>query len=244
MRLKGIVMLAAQTARSKAYLQALTAHNLYPEQVILLGEDPNTPNKYTPGLKKWQDIILPNLSEPLALTCDSANIPMVLCDVNDVNSDLVAQCIRDVAPDIVIYSGFGGQIVSDRMLQLGPKFLHMHSGWLPDYRGSTTLYYAMLNRNRPGVTALILDQTIDTGPVIARQYYPVPPVDIDLDLEYDTAIRADLLVRVISNYMSDNKLEFLEYQDPEVGDVYYVIHPVLKHIAIMSLSNKKLSCLK
>jgi len=239
MQLKGVVLLAAQTARSQAYLQALVANELYPERVIILGEERPLENQNKPGMDSWHGISLPDLAEPISLTCERAGIPVSRTSVIDVNTEETMHCILEAVPHVVIYSGVGGQIVSDRMLGLGPKFLHVHSGWLPEYRGSTTLYYSLLNGELPGVTALILDRTIDTGTVVARQNYPRPPYDMDLDRVYDSAIRADMLIQVIREYVTTGDLPMLEHQNPDEGATYYVIHPVLKHLAILSLSEKK-----
>ncbi|PKO46934.1 MAG: hypothetical protein CVU29_04310 [Betaproteobacteria bacterium HGW-Betaproteobacteria-22] len=239
-RLKGIVLLAAQTARSQAYIQALVANGLYPEKVILLGETPVPDERNAPD-KSWNDILLPNLAETITQTCNRANIETIHCGSVDVNSEECARCMLDVKPLVVIYSGVGGQIVSEQTLALSPKFLHMHSGWLPQYRGSTTLYYALLNKDSPGVTALLLDRTIDTGPVIAQKHYPAPSFDLDIDRVYDSAIRANLLVEVIRNYVRSGAFSVLMEQNPEDGDVYYVIHPVLKHLAILSLKKEHAS---
>jgi methionyl-tRNA formyltransferase len=233
--LKGVALLAAQTARSQAYLQALVASGLYPETVIILGEDGPVQSQEQAQLSNWQGIVLPDLTEPISATCERAGIAVRRSPESDVNSDATIRSIRDAAPEIVIYSGVGGQIVSARALRCGPKFLHMHSGWLPEYRGSTTLYYALLNGELPGVTALFLDATIDTGPVVARRHYPKPPPGLDLDRVYDAAIRADLLVKVMHEYAVNDAIASMEVQNPEEGGTYYVIHPVLKHVAILSL---------
>ena len=112
--------------------------------------------------------------------------------------------------------------------------MHFHSGWLPEYQGSTTIYYCILQERRCGVTALLLDEGIDTGPVIARQHYPMPPADLDVDFIYDNAIRADLMVRVIRAFAEEKVLLGLEPQTTS-GHTYFKIHPVLKHLAILSL---------
>lgn len=237
MRLNGVVLLAAQTARSQAYLQALVANDLYPERVICVGEKapPNVPR--TTRLERWHGILLPNLSESLLETAGRADVPTVSCASDNINSEEVQECIGAAGAEVLIYSGLGGQIVSERTLGLGPKFLHMHSGWLPEYRGSTTLYYALLAGDQPGVTALILDRNIDTGPLVARKRYPRPPAGMDLDYVFDTAIRADMLVEVMRDYAVTGKLKVLEHQQRNEGRTHYVIHPVLKHLAILSLSN-------
>lgn len=239
-KLNGVVLLAAQTARSQAYIQALVANGLYPEKVILLGET-SVPDERNTPVVNWNGILLPNLAETITQTCNRANVEIVRCNSVDVNSEVCANCILDANPLMVIYSGVGGQIVSERTLALGPKFLHMHSGWLPQYRGSTTLYYALLKKDSPGVTALLLDQMIDTGPVVAQKHYPAPSFDMDVDRAYDSAIRADLLVEVMRGYVRSGEFSSLMEQSPDEGDTYYVIHPVLKHLAMLSLKKEHAS---
>lgn len=233
MKLPRVVLLAAQTARSQAYVQALAAAGLHPRSVILLGDDP--PAAAPAPKAPWNGLVLPDPGESVAATCARAGFPVVRCPSADVNADATVAALQAADADIVIFSGSAGQIVSQRVLQLGPRFLHLHSGWLPEYRGSTTLYYALLNGEPPAVTALFLDTSIDTGPVIARQAYPRPPAGMDVDRVYDAAIRADLLVRLMRGYAASGALEACEEQRPENGTTYYVIHPVLKHIALLSL---------
>ena len=238
-QLKGVALLAAPSARSQAYIQALVYNGMYPEVVICWGQT-TTPNaKMEPNPKQWEGIILPDLAETVEQSCHRVGIPTITCRTNNVNDDVVLDCVREVAPRILIYSGFGGQIVSEKLLSIGPKFLHMHSGWLPKYRGSTTIYYALLNNEPPAVTALFLNRSIDTGPIVAKRHYPKPSFEIDIDRSYDSAIRADLLVRVMREYLRTGEIEKFEDQNPDTGETYYVIHPVLKHLAILSLKNDK-----
>ncbi len=235
MQLDNIILLAAPTARSQSYLQTLVASNFLPKEVIFLGEEQLSESEEQPKSDIWNEIVIPNLNESIPQTCRRLNITITFCNTTSVNSPGVISSIKTASPEIVIYSGFGGQIVSEEVLTLGPQFLHMHSGWLPDYRGSTTLYYALLNKDTPAVTAQILDKTIDTGPIVARKKYPIPNPSMDLDRTYDSAIRADLLVDVIKEYVKKGVLPYVAEQDSTVGNTYYVIHPILKHLAILSL---------
>lgn len=239
MRLDGVVMLAAPTARSRAYIQALAAADLLPEIVLLLGaESSQAPS---PPPQRLEGIHLPDHGESIASTCARAGVAVQSCEVATVNDEQVRTALLALAPRLVIYSGWGGQIVSAALLDSGaPPFLHLHSGWLPEYRGSTTLYYALLNGAQPGVTAILLDRGIDTGPIVARRAYPRPPAWIDIDLVFDPAIRADLLVRVLSGYASTGAIQPLETQDSAAGQTYYVIHPVLKHLAILAIEQEGL----
>ena len=87
---------------------------------------------------------------------------------------------------------------------------------------------------RCAASAIILDQQIDTGPVLARKHYPAPPLGTDIDCRYDTAIRADLLLEVLRGYHATGRLD-VEIQQAGQGHSYYVIHPLLKHLALLSL---------
>jgi methionyl-tRNA formyltransferase len=235
MRLDGVMLLAAPTARSQAYLQSLVANGLPPARVVAMGDGVQQSRSGESAAREWNGIRLPDLGESLAATCARAEIPFSTCSATNVNDAAVTAAIGACAANIVIYSGYGGQIVSDRVLESGSRFLHLHSGWLPEYRGSTTIYYALLQGENPGVTAIVLDRNIDTGPIVAKRHYPKPPAGLDIDSVYDAAIRADLLVRVMSAFATAQELPRLEPQLPDQGTTYYVIHPVLKHMAILSL---------
>ncbi|WP_438858443.1 formyltransferase family protein [Achromobacter spanius] len=238
MILNKVVMLAAHTARSQAYIQTLVAHGLLPVKVILLAPPENTSPRQARPQPDVASLILPNLDESINATCARASIPTVELGTRDINSMEVAEATSAAQADVVIYSGYGGQIVADHVLALGPVFLHMHSGWLPAYRGSTTLYYALLNGDPPAVSALLLDKHIDTGPVVARRQYPKPPANIDVDSVYDAAIRADLLARVLKDYATSGQLSGERQQAGPDTNPYYVIHPVLKHLALLSLASQ------
>lgn len=235
--LEGVAMIACASARSQAYLQALLARGMRPERVIFLGEDA-VPPEPTREAQSWNGLVLPDLGQTVAETCRAAGMPFARTPHPDINSEDAAELIAASGARFIIYSGIGGQIVSERILGIGPRFLHMHSGYLPAYRGSTTLYYAILNGDPPGVTAIFLDPGIDTGPIIERRRYPVPPEWMDVDRVYDSAIRADLLCAIMDRYSASGRIDVADVQSSEDGRTYFVIHPVLKHVALLSLGKQ------
>ena len=234
MTIGGFVFLAAYTTRSRAYAQAMAEAGLAPERVMLFGDPDNNTSARRPGSGEGQDkdLFLPDTGIPLAETCAGACWNVQQCPAGDVNDPDLVKHIRDLQPRCIVYSGYGGQLVGQEVLGLGCDILHLHAGWLPDYRGSTTVYYSWIAEGRTAVTALLLDQGIDSGPIVARQHYPPPPPGIDVDLVYDSAIRADLLVRVLRDFAETG--EWPRVQGGAAGETYYVIHPVLKHLALLS----------
>jgi methionyl-tRNA formyltransferase len=179
-----------------------------------------------------EGLFLPDLDVALGETCSLAGWETEHCACGDINHEDISRHLEAHRPRLVVYSGYAGQLVKPHVLDLGFDFLHLHAGWLPDYKGSTTIYYSWLREGHCGVTALILDHDIHAGPIIARRRYPAPPQGVDVDLVYDSAIRADLLVEVLKDY---GELETLRTQpNTDEGQTYYVIHPVLKHLALLS----------
>lgn len=238
--LEGVIMIACNSARSKAYIQSLVHNGLLPERVIFMGEEENTASDDdTSKSRLWEGILLPRLDEPVTRTCADAGIPVTKFPALDVNAPEMETLLREIEANIVIYSGRGGQIVSQEILNCVPYMLHMHSGWLPAYRGSTTLYYALLEGNAPSVTSLFLDKDIDTGPIFLKLQYPAPYTGMDVDLVYDSAIRADCLCQSLVKLDNKSNESSAEDQSHRKGRTFYVIHPVLKHIALLSLAGSE-----
>ncbi len=184
------------------------------------------------------NLFLPTLSRPLLEDLYSLCDTIDFISTDDVNSNSILDCVGKAAGDgaqMVIYSGIGGQLVKPDLLDMGLPFIHAHSGLLPRFRGSTTIYYSMLERRDCAVSVIQLNRDIDQGPILLQQVYPLPPFGIDIDNVYDPAIRADLLVRFLCQSDSTEKLISSETvtHESEIPTDYYVIHPVLKHLAIL-----------
>jgi methionyl-tRNA formyltransferase len=236
---KKIVMLAADTVRTSAYAQALANAGLEISSIGLISPDTpmwgqaSSPEKCRVSL---DELFLPDVTVPAISACQNLCNQVDVLRTNSVNDPDCIRWLTEQAAQLVIFSGFGGELVENSVLDIGVPLLHMHAGWLPEYRGSTTIYYSLLKEDTVGVSAIILTESIDSGPIVARKAYPPPPVGIDLDYCYDSAVRADLLVRVISNFLENGELERPPVESDSTGCDYYIIHPLLKHIVLRRFS--------
>ncbi len=237
----GILFLAANTPRSQAYAQAFVAHGIALDQVLLFDRPGAATQPGKAELPAPPDIAtavpLPDPRIPLIESFNGLAEQVQRIEAESVNDAAIFTAVKaaidTIGAELVIYSGYGGQLVSRALLSLGPPFLHAHSGWLPDYRGSTTVYYRLLAGAGCGVSVIGLAPAIDQGPVMARRNYPPPPAGVDIDYFYDSAIRADLMADVVAQWQKDGRLEPIEVDGD--GDDYYVVHPLLKHLALLSL---------
>ena len=238
MKLKGLLLLAGNTARSQAYAQGMATTGYMPENVIIYGpEKVNLPGQVdrVDSQRVGLDLFTPDLNIPLKETCKKNRWPINILSCSNINDEEIVIAIKNIAPLLIVYSGYGGQLVGNRLLDLGIPFVHIYSGWLPGYRGSTTLYYSWIKENKCGASAIILSPVIDMGPIIARKRYPPPTIGIDPDYIYDSSIRTDLLLKVLRYYSENGRLpEPVEQSESAKDKTYYVIHPVLKHLARLS----------
>ena len=82
--------------------------------------------------------------------------------------------IRGKAPDILVVVAFG-QLLKKNLLTI-PRWgvLNIHASILPKYRGAAPIHWAILN-NEPstGLTAMRMDEGLDTGPILLKEVVPI-----------------------------------------------------------------------
>lgn len=96
--------------------------------------------------------------------------PTLPLEYKEVNSTLVYEMVKEFSPDMGFV--FGSSIIRDPLLSLIPqgKFVNMHLGLSPYYRGSGTNFWPFINEELEyvGATLLHIDAGIDTGDIIAH----------------------------------------------------------------------------
>lgn len=238
MVMMNVGFIAADTIRSRAYLQRMIANNLIPEEIIIIGNESDFRRYARESLLKLNPRFdLKKYFAPfqsLFITLREAGIDYNRLDTDDINSQEAIQNIKRAGCDYFIYSGRGGAILREEVLDSGPRFIHIHGGRVPDYRGSTTIYYTLLNENKCHASAFFLDKKIDTGELIKVKEFPKPEHGELIDFIYDPHIRADLLIDILKEYKKTGKFES-NPQPKENSETYHIIHPVLKHIGIMGV---------
>jgi len=144
-----------------------------------------------------------------------------------INDDSIYEEVKNNPQDYWIYTG--GGIVGKRLLKIA-KLIHMHPGLVPYYKGSTCFYYSILNTNTITVSALFMNEQIDGGEIILQIIYTEFPTE-DFDYYTDPYLRTKTLKAVLQKYKEEGKIK--SRKQIGEGTTYYVIHPVLKHIAIL-----------
>jgi methionyl-tRNA formyltransferase len=107
---------------------------------------------------------------------------------------------RDLGLDVAVVVAYG-RLITPRVLRV-PKhgFVNVHPSLLPRHRGPTPIETAILAGDaETGVTTMMLDEGLDTGPILLQRSTPIGAKDRTLDLEERLAhLGAGLLVETLA----------------------------------------------
>lgn len=232
------VLIGADTPRCRAYAAAVEHSGTGPIRGIFYAGRAASRMRRHPERETIDRIWYPPVGESAGDIFSRNGWEQQWLDASTINEAQVRDALKASRAPFAIFAGKPGEIVSPDVLALGIPILHLHPGALPAQRGSTTIYYSILKKKPISVSALLLASEIDAGPILDVREYPVPPPDTDLDVSFDVAIRSDALIHILDRYRREGHLPpALSYPQGE-AELYFVVHPVLKHIALLSTSSQ------
>lgn len=184
-------LLYKQSARARIYFENLKQAGILPSFILVL--------------KKQNEI----LNEAELAEFKKLKIAYEILECESVNDDVCFNKILKLKEKILIFGANG--ILEPRYFHKNykKKFLHIHAGTLPAFRGSTTCYYEILELGRIGVCAMFLKAKLDLGEILIQRHFSIQNLQ---------ALRAKKLKKI-----------------PKLKEPFYKIHPVLKNIAILKL---------
>ena len=170
-------------------------------------------------------------------TLDARDIPKDRSRyVTSVNSAESIEVLQRINPDLIIVNGT--RIISKKVLKTIPcKFINMHAGITPKYRGVHGAYWALANSDQEhcGVTIHFVDEGIDTGNIIAQSVIAVKGKDNFTTYPYiQLAAGLQLYKKVISDYFTNaieiqnNTLESFLWYHPTLWQ--YLSNRVIKKV--------------
>lgn len=218
-KLNDFLMIYANTKRSQIYLNSLIENGYIPSSIIFLGKEKD----YNLKFNKLRDL----------------SVNYNFSDVDSINTPEFKELFTEIKQPYIIYSGKAGEIV-DADLLAQKKFVHIHAGLLPNFKGSTTCYYSLLDDLTISATAIFLNEHIDSGDVICSLTLNKESIlalnSTDVDNTIEPYIRSQVLIKVIELYQNKGLLKAKEQISKNNKSYeYYRIHPVLKHIALFNL---------
>jgi methionyl-tRNA formyltransferase len=173
--------------------------------------------QYIQGFEEAERRILPASS---AGRCLPHNVPVIMVPPGRMNDPEIIQKVREINPDCIAVFGTG--LIKEELLGMDIKFINIHLGLSPWYRGTGGSFWPFYN-NEPeyvGVTVFYLDLGIDSGPVIHQSL-----VDFEEgDWIHEGSVKAilagvDLQVRAIGE-LADGTINS-HVQDLSIGSTFH-----------------------
>ncbi len=155
--------------------------------------------------------------------------------VSDLNSRQCRSVLSRLEPDIAII-GEAGLLCPD--IFSIPRFgtLNMHPGMLPDYRGLSSVWWAVYEGGQTGATLHFVDRNIDTGPIVSRRAVPPLPGDTFESLQrriVDTNL--DMVVQALHRLSRERFLPAVP-QPSFAGKTYHAMPLELRRTAVQRLA--------
>jgi len=85
----------------------------------------------------------------------------------------IYEAIVDAKPDFIVVAAFG-QLLPKSILDIAPC-INLHASLLPQYRGASPVQQSLLNGDKfTGVTAMLMEEGLDSGPILGYRYFKIP----------------------------------------------------------------------
>lgn len=138
----------------------------------------------------------------------------------EINEQIHVQEIIDLKPDMII--SYGCSIIKSSLIEIfNKRFINIHLGLSPYYRGSGTNYFPFVNNELQfiGVTYMYIDKGIDTGEIIHQMRADVQRGD-DVHKVGNRLIKdmANETAKLITNF---EKIQPLSVEFPAQPRRYY-----------------------
>jgi len=131
---------------------------------------------------------------PVKQAALAAGLPVVQPEKIRANEEFRTQ-LESIAPDAIIVVAYG-RIIPPWMLAL-PRLgcINLHASLLPKYRGAAPIQWALARGETiTGNTTMLLEEGLDTGPILLQQAYPVAPELTAVELFEELALAGAPLV--------------------------------------------------
>lgn len=113
--------------------------------------------------------------------------------------------VRELEPECIVVVAYG-QIIPKSILEIPPKgIINVHASLLPRYRGAAPIQWAIAHgESETGVTTMLMDEGLDTGPILLQAKAPIDEEETSATLEPRLArIGAELLEHTLDGWASN-----------------------------------------
>ena len=158
-----VVLISGGGSNLRALLEA-SEDVEFPARVIAVGAD-----RDADGFEHAENFGVPTFSVAMSNFAD-----------RDAWGDALLEQIRVWAPDLVVLSGFMKLLPPHVVEALAPNLINTHPAYLPEFPGAHGVRDALAaGVAETGASVIVVDNGVDSGPILAQERVPVLPGDTE-----------------------------------------------------------------
>ncbi len=177
-----VVLISGGGSNLRAFLDSCASGSI-PAEVVAVGADVDAA-----GLEHARHFGIPAFVEPLERGAD-----------RDAWGDKLADRVAEFEPDLVILSGFMRLLPAGFVRRFAPMLINTHPSFLPEFPGAHAVRDAIESgTGESGASVIVVDDGVDTGPILAQHRVPVLEGDTEESLhDRIKIVERELLAEVV-----------------------------------------------
>jgi methionyl-tRNA formyltransferase len=157
-------------------------------------------------------------SDSVAELAEANGVPVILRNRPDED---VVRALKEVDPDLIVANNWRTWIPPDIFDLPRHGTLNVHDSLLPAYAGFAPVSWALINgESEVGVTAHMMNETLDAGDIVLQRSVPVGPTDTATDLFHRTVDLIGPIVADALELIASGRREFVP-QDPSRASFFH-----------------------
>ncbi|MGM1017424.1 MAG: phosphoribosylglycinamide formyltransferase [Actinomycetota bacterium] len=157
------VLISGAGSNLRALLDA-ASHSDFPARVVVVGAD-----READGLAHAEEYGIPSFT-----------VPWREHDSREAWGEELGRQLAVWTPDLVVLSGLMRLLPPGLVAQYSPRLLNTHPAYLPEFPGAHGVRDALAaGATETGASVIVVDDGVDTGPILAQERVPVLPGDTE-----------------------------------------------------------------
>jgi len=176
------VLISGAGSNLRALLEA-ARHPDFPARVVVVGAD-----READGLAHAEEFGIPSFT-----------VPWHQHDTREAWGEEVSRQLAVWQPDLVVLSGLMRLLPPALVAEYSPRLINTHPAYLPEFPGAHGVRDALAaGASQTGASVIVVDDGVDTGPILAQERVPVVDGDTEHTLhERIKPVERRLLIDVV-----------------------------------------------
>ena len=197
-------LIIANNKRSFAYIKELFKEKYFPKEII----------------------VLDNKDKKILSLAKKNNLKVKFLNTKNINSPKAINYIKKNKIYTFIYSGYASEIIKNNNLLKLKKFIHAHPGKIPEFKGSTTIFYSFLKNRTVYCSVFRMSKVLDSGKLIFLKKFNIKPKDLEQFDVFDYRIRIQTIIEALKTNFKYKKVKIIKKKFID----YHVAHPIIRSL--------------